>query len=128
FEASRKQPLPFLPRTVGLICGRESAAERDVVVNARRRWPAVRFEIREVAVQGAKAVREVSAALRELDALEEGDVIVVSRGGGSLEDLVPFSDEQLVRLVAGASTPIAAAIGQVGGTSPLALAGRVGRA
>lgn len=111
FESSRKQPLPFLPRTVGLICGRESAAERDVVVNARRRWPAVRFEIREVAVQGAKAVREVSAALRELDALEEVDVIIVSRGGGSLEDLLPFSDEQLVRLVAGASTPIVSAIG-----------------
>ena len=111
FEASRKQPLPFLPRTVGLICGRESAAERDVVVNARRRWPAVNFEIREVAVQGAKAVREVSAALRELDEREEVDVIIVSRGGGSLEDLLPFSDEQLVRLVAGAATPIVSAIG-----------------
>ena len=111
FDASRKQPLPFLPRTVGLICGRESAAERDVVVNAQRRWPAVRFEIREVAVQGAKAVREVSAALRELDGLEEVDVIIISRGGGSIEDLLPFSDEQLVRLVAGARTPIVSAIG-----------------
>ncbi|HIY24759.1 MAG TPA: exodeoxyribonuclease VII large subunit [Candidatus Brachybacterium merdigallinarum] len=111
FDASRKQPLPFLPRTVGLICGRESAAERDVVVNAQRRWPAVRFEIREVAVQGAKAVREVSAALRELDGLEEVDVIIISRGGGSIEDLLPFSDEQLVRLVTGARTPIVSAIG-----------------
>ncbi|MGY5766658.1 exodeoxyribonuclease VII large subunit [Brachybacterium sp. DNPG3] len=111
FDPGRKKPLPFLPRTVGLICGRESAAERDVVVNARRRWPAVRFEIREVAVQGAKAVREVSAALRELDALEEVDVIIVSRGGGSLEDLLPFSDEQLTRLVAAAATPIVSAIG-----------------
>ena len=111
FEASRKQPLPFLPRTVGLICGRESAAERDVVVNAERRWPAVRFAIREVAVQGARAVKEVSAALTELDAAPEVDVIVISRGGGSLEDLLPFSDEQLVRLVAGARTPIVSAIG-----------------
>lgn len=111
FDASRKKPLPFLPGVVGLICGRESAAERDVVVNAQRRWPAVRFEIREVAVQGDKAVREVSAALRELDALDEVDVIIVSRGGGSLEDLLPFSDEQLVRLVAGARTPIVSAIG-----------------
>ncbi len=111
FEASRKQPLPFLPRTVGLICGRESAAERDVVVNAERRWPAVRFAIREVAVQGARAVKEVSAALTELDAAPEVDVIVISRGGGSLEDLLPFSDEQLVRLVAGACTPIVSAIG-----------------
>ncbi|WP_193103333.1 exodeoxyribonuclease VII large subunit [Brachybacterium sp. FME24] len=111
FAAARKQPLPFLPRVVGLICGRESAAERDVVVNARRRWPAVEFEIREVAVQGTKAVREVSAALRELDEREEVDVIIISRGGGSLEDLLPFSDEQLTRLVAAASTPIVSAIG-----------------
>ena len=105
FAASRKQPL------VGLICGRESAAERDVVVNAQRRWPAVQFEIREVAVQGVKAVREVSAALRELDEREEVDVIIISRGGGSLEDLLPFSDEQLTRLVAAAKTPIVSAIG-----------------
>ena len=111
FASSRKQPLPFLPRTVGLICGRESAAERDVVVNARRRWPAARFAIREVAVQGNRAVREVSAALRELDDLDEVDVIIISRGGGSLEDLLPFSDEQLTRLVAGARTPIVSAIG-----------------
>ncbi|MFC7376832.1 MULTISPECIES: exodeoxyribonuclease VII large subunit [unclassified Brachybacterium] len=111
FDASRKQSLPFLPRVVGLICGRESAAERDVVVNARRRWPAVQFEIREVAVQGTKAVREVSAALRELDEREDVDVIILSRGGGSLEDLLPFSDEQLTRLVATASTPIVSAIG-----------------
>ncbi|HEX7351597.1 exodeoxyribonuclease VII large subunit [Brachybacterium sp.] len=111
FASSRKQPLPFLPRVVGLICGRESAAERDVVVNARRRWPAVQFEIREVAVQGTKAVREVSAALKELDEREEVDVIIISRGGGSLEDLLPFSDEQLTRLVAGARTPIVSAIG-----------------
>lgn len=111
FAASRKQPLPFLPRVVGLICGRESAAERDVVVNARRRWPAVEFEIREVAVQGTKAVREVSAALRELDDRDDVDVIIISRGGGSLEDLLPFSDEQLTRLVAAAKTPIVSAIG-----------------
>ena len=90
FDASRKQPLPFLPAVVGLICGRESAAERDVVVNAQRRWPAVHFEIREVAVQGTRAVREVSAALRELDAMDQVEVIIVSRGGGSIEDLLPF--------------------------------------
>ncbi|MFC0673024.1 exodeoxyribonuclease VII large subunit [Brachybacterium hainanense] len=111
FDASRKKPLPFLPRRIGLICGRASAAERDVVVNATRRWPAASFEIREVAVQGDRAVREVSAALRELDAVNDIDVIIVSRGGGSLEDLLPFSDEQLVRLVAAASTPIVSAIG-----------------
>ena len=111
FDAARKQPLPFLPRTVGLICGRQSAAERDVVVNAERRWPAVQFAIREVAVQGERAVREVRAALQELDEMPEVDVIIISRGGGSLEDLLPFSDESLVRLVASARTPIVSAIG-----------------
>jgi exodeoxyribonuclease VII large subunit len=111
FAASRKKPLPFLPRKVGLICGRNSAAEKDVVENAKRRWPAVRFEIREVAVQGASAVVEVSNALRELESIEDVDVIIITRGGGSFEDLLPFSDEGLVRLVAACSTPVVSAIG-----------------
>jgi exodeoxyribonuclease VII large subunit len=111
FAAERKQPLPFLPKVVGLICGRNSDAEKDVVENAKRRWPAVRFEIREVAVQGAAAVTEVSAALKELDANPDVDVIIITRGGGSFEDLLPFSDESLVRLVADAQTPIVSAIG-----------------
>ena len=87
FEASRKRPLPFLPRRVGLVCGRASAAERDVVENARRRWPGLPFEIRQVAVQGPTAVTEVTAAVAELDAVDEVDVIVVARGGGSVEGL-----------------------------------------
>ena len=111
FAAERKQPLPFLPQVVGLICGRNSDAEKDVVENAKRRWPAVRFEIREVAVQGAAAVTEVCAALRELDADPDVDVIIITRGGGSFEDLLPFSDESLVRLAAEATTPIVSAIG-----------------
>ncbi len=111
FDAERKRPLPFLPRRVGLICGRASAAEKDVVENARRRWPAVRFETREVAVQGPNAVAEVSAALAELDALDEVDVIVIARGGGGVEDLLPFSNEALVRAVAAARTPVVSAIG-----------------
>ena len=111
FDADRKQPLPFLPQVVGLICGRNSDAEKDVVENAKRRWPAVQFEIREVAVQGAAAVTEVSAALRELDSDPKVDVIIITRGGGSFEDLLPFSDEGLVRLVASATTPIVSAIG-----------------
>jgi len=94
-----------------LICGRASAAEKDVKENARRRWPAVRFETREVAVQGADAVIQVSAALRELDADPEVDVIIITRGGGSFEDLLPFSDEGLVRLAASCSKPIVSAIG-----------------
>ncbi len=111
FDAGRKQSLPFLPRAVGLICGRNSDAEKDVVENAKRRWPSVRFEIREVAVQGSAAVVEVSAAIRELDAHPEVDVIIITRGGGSFEDLLPFSDEGLVRLAANATTPIVSAIG-----------------
>ena len=111
FDADRKQELPFLPKSVGLICGRNSDAEKDVVENAKRRWPAVNFEIREVAVQGAAAVVEVSAALKELDANPEVDVIIITRGGGSFEDLLPFSDESLVRLVSDCKTPIVSAIG-----------------
>jgi len=111
FSADRKVALPKLPRKVGLICGRNTDAEKDVVENARRRWPAVEFEIREVAVQGAAAVVEVSAALRELEDLADVDVIIITRGGGSFEDLLPFSDESLVRLAASCETPIVSAIG-----------------
>lgn len=111
FNADRKIALPRLPRTVGLICGRNTDAEKDVVENARRRWPAVQFEIREVAVQGAGAVVEVSQALRELEANPLVDVIIITRGGGSFEDLLPFSDESLVRLVAECTTAIVSAIG-----------------
>jgi exodeoxyribonuclease VII large subunit len=111
FSADRKVALPLLPRKVGLICGRNTDAEKDVVENARRRWPAVEFEIREVAVQGAAAVVEVSEALRELESIEDVDVIIITRGGGSFEDLLPFSDESLVRLAASCETPIVSAIG-----------------
>jgi exodeoxyribonuclease VII large subunit len=111
FSANRKIALPRLPHTVGLICGRNTDAEKDVVENARRRWPAVQFEIREVAVQGAAAVVEVSAALTELEANPDVDVIIITRGGGSFEDLLPFSDESLVRLAARCTTPIVSAIG-----------------
>ncbi|MHB1613252.1 MAG: exodeoxyribonuclease VII large subunit [Actinomycetes bacterium] len=111
FAAERKRPLPFLPQVVGLVCGRSSAAERDVVENARRRWPAVRFRIEEVAVQGVSAVSEVTAALARLDADPEVEVIVLARGGGALEDLLAFSDEALVRAVVATRTPVVSAIG-----------------
>ena len=111
FSIDRKVALPVLPRKVGLICGRNTDSEKDVVENGRRRWPAVEFEIREVTVQGAAAVVEVSAALRELEADSEVDVIIITRGGGSFEDLLPFSDESLVRLAASCKTPIVSAIG-----------------
>lgn len=111
FSPELKRRLPFLPGCVGLICGRNSAAERDVVENARRRWPALRFEIRQVPVQGTDAVGAVRAALEELDALGHVDVIVITRGGGSFEDLLPFSNESLVRAAHAARTPIVSAIG-----------------
>lgn len=111
FAADRKRALPFLPHRVGLVCGRASAAERDVLENARRRWPHVRFEVRNVAVQGVHAVTQVVQAVKELDEHPEVDVIIVARGGGSVEDLLPFSDEQLVRAVAGCTTPVVSAIG-----------------
>lgn len=111
FSADRKVSLPLLPQRIGLICGRNTDAEKDVVENARRRWPAAEFEIREVAVQGAAAVVEVAGALRELEAHPDVDVIIITRGGGSFEDLLPFSDESLVRLAASCQTPIVSAIG-----------------
>jgi exodeoxyribonuclease VII large subunit len=111
FNSDRKVALPLLPKVIGLICGRNTDAEKDVVENAKRRWPSVQFEIREVTVQGAAAVSEVSDALRELEANKDVEVIIITRGGGSFEDLLPFSDESLVRLAASCTTPIVSAIG-----------------
>ncbi len=111
FAAERKRRLPFLPGTIGLICGRDSAAERDVLRNAARRWPAVRFRVEQVAVQGPHATEEIIWALQRLDADPGVDVIIITRGGGSAEDLLPFSDEDLVRAVAGSVTPVISAIG-----------------
>jgi exodeoxyribonuclease VII large subunit len=111
FAGELKRPLPFLPRRVGLVTAPGSAAERDVVENARRRWPGVAFETAYAAMQGPRAATEVIDALARLDRHPDVDVIVVARGGGSVEDLLPFSDEALVRAVAGARTPVVSAIG-----------------
>ena len=111
FSPERKRPIPFLPGIIGLICGRDSAAQRDVQQNASRRWPAVRFRVEQTAVQGPYAVEEIIDALRRLDEDPAVDVIVIARGGGSLEDLLPFSDEALVRAVAACRTPVVSAIG-----------------
>ena len=110
FLPERKKLLPFLPKRIGLITGRQSDAMHDVLTITKERWPAADFEIREVAVQGVSAVGEVTAALKELDLLKL-DVIVIARGGGSMEDLLPFSNEALVRAVSLANTPIVSAIG-----------------
>ena len=111
FDPRRKKRPPFLPHTVGLITGRASAAEHDVVVNARVRWPAVRFRMENVAVQGALAVPQIVDALGALDRDKNVQVIVIARGGGSVEDLLPFSDETLLRAVSDCRTPVLSAIG-----------------
>ena len=111
FDTRRKRPLPFLPETIGLITGRGSAAEHDVLSVARARWPAVQFAVRNTAVQGPSAVPQILDALAELDAEPAVEVIVLARGGGSVEDLLPFSDETLCRAIAQAGTPIVSAIG-----------------
>jgi exodeoxyribonuclease VII large subunit len=111
FAGELKRPLPFLPRTVGLVTAPGSAAERDVVENARRRWPGVAFETAYAAMQGTRSASEVIEAVQRLDRLAHVDVIVVARGGGSVEDLLPFSDEGLIRAVAAVRTPVVSAIG-----------------
>ena len=121
FDADRKRPLPFLPAVVGLICGRGSAAEHDVLENARRRWSAVRFRVINVAVQGANAAPQVMNAIRTLGADPDVEVIVVARGGGSVEDLLPFSEENLLRTVSAARTPVVSAIGHESDTPLLDL-------
>lgn len=121
FHRSRLKPLPFAPLVVGLVCGKNAKAKDDVIVNARLRWPNVRFVVREVLVQGIHAVTQVTAAIESLDAHPEVEVIVVARGGGSVEDLLPFSDETLVRAAAAAQTPLVSAIGHEGDTPLLDL-------
>jgi exodeoxyribonuclease VII large subunit len=111
FDASRKRRLPFLPHRIGLITGKDSDAEKDVLRNAQLRWPAVHFKTIHAAVQGDRVVAEVTAALRTLDADPEVDVIIVARGGGDFQNLLGFSDEALVRAAAACSTPIVSAIG-----------------
>ncbi|MGO9185057.1 exodeoxyribonuclease VII large subunit [Mycobacterium sp.] len=111
FDPRRKRPIPFLPNMIGLITGRASAAEHDVRTVAGARWPAVRFAVRNTAVQGPNAVAQIVEALRELDRDGEVDVIVLARGGGSVEDLLPFSDETLCRAIAACRTPVISAVG-----------------
>jgi len=111
FAPEKKKPIPFLPKKIGLICGRASAAMKDVMENTRLRWPGIKFDVHEVAVQGVKSSSEVRAALAQLNAENEVEVIVITRGGGSFEDLLPFSDEMLLRAVAASNIPVISAIG-----------------
>ena len=111
FDESRKKPLPFLPSCIGLVTGKDSDAEKDVLRNAQLRWPAVTFRVAHAAVQGDRAVGEVIAGIRALDADPEVDVIIVARGGGDFQNLLAFSDEALVRATSECETPLISAIG-----------------
>ena len=111
FDPARKRPLPFLPQCIGLVTGRDSDAEKDVLRNSELRWPGVRFKIRHVLVQGEQSPPQVVAAIEQLDLDPEVDVIVVARGGGSFQDLLGFSDERVVRTAAACQTPLVSAIG-----------------
>src|SRR5690606_9849138 len=105
FDPARKRQLPFLPGTIGLVTAPSSAAERDVLEVARRRWPAVRFAVRYAAMQGPRSAAEVIEAVRALDADPAVEVLVIARGGGSVEDLLPFSDEGLLRVLSACRAP-----------------------
>lgn len=111
FDRDRKRPLPFLPALIGLVTGRDSDAEKDVIRNATLRWPGVRFRVHYAAVQGDRSATEVAAGIAALDADPEVEVIVVARGGGDFQNLLPFSDEAVVRAAAAATTPLVSAIG-----------------
>jgi exodeoxyribonuclease VII large subunit len=111
FAESRKRPLPRFPRAVGLLTGADAAARGDVIAALRTRFPATRLVVAETRLQGPKAAPLIVAALRELAAHPSVDVIVVARGGGSLEDLMPFSDERVVREIAAVTIPIVSAVG-----------------
>jgi exodeoxyribonuclease VII large subunit len=107
----RKRPLPFLPRRIGLVTGNDAAAKRDVLTTITARFPSARIVVAETYVQGPLAPRAMIDALREVCATPEVDVIVLARGGGSFEDLLPFSDERLVRAIASAPVPVVSAVG-----------------
>ncbi len=107
----RKKPLPFLPGKIGLITGAKSDAEKDILQNARLRWPEVQFEVINTLVQGDKAPAEIIMAMQQLDQMPDVEIIIIARGGGSFQDLLPFSDERLVRAAAALSKPVVSAIG-----------------
>ena len=111
FAAERKRPLPFLPRRVGVVTGNDAAAKRDVVTTIETRFPPARVLVAETYVQGPRAAAEIVAAIEALCEEPDVDVIVVTRGGGSFEDLLPFSDERVVRAVAACRVPVVSAVG-----------------
>ncbi|HSX22816.1 MAG TPA: exodeoxyribonuclease VII large subunit [Gaiellaceae bacterium] len=111
FAAERKRPLPLLPRRIGLVTGNDAAAKRDVLTTIQTRFPPANVLVAETYVQGPRAALEIVAAIRELCEQPDVDVLILARGGGSFEDLLPFSDERVVRAVATCPVPIISAVG-----------------
>jgi exodeoxyribonuclease VII large subunit len=111
FADVRKRPLPFLPRRIGIVTGNDAAAKRDVVTTIRSRFPPAAVLVAETYVQGPRAAAEIVAALGALCEHPDVDVVVLTRGGGSFEDLLPFSDERVVRAVAECPVPVVSAVG-----------------
>ena len=111
FDPERKRPLPFLPRRIGLVTGSEAAAKRDVIAAVTVRFPPARILVLETYVQGARAPLAIAGALQTLCAEDDVDVVILARGGGSFDDLLPFSDERVVRAVAACSVPVVSAVG-----------------
>jgi exodeoxyribonuclease VII large subunit len=110
-DADRKKPLPFLPLCIGLITGKDSDAEKDVITNAKLRWSDVKFRVVHTLVQGDQCAPQVASAIETLDADPEVDVIIIARGGGEFLHLLPFSDERVVRAAVACETPLVSAIG-----------------
>jgi exodeoxyribonuclease VII large subunit len=111
FDTGRKRPLPRLPRRVGLVTGNDAAAKRDVLTAITARFPPARLLVAETYVQGPRAAPAIADALRAISEASEIDVVVLARGGGSFEDLLPFSDERLVRALAACPVPVVSAVG-----------------
>jgi exodeoxyribonuclease VII large subunit len=111
FDLSRKRPLPFWPRAVGVVTAATGAAIHDIVTILRQRLPSVRIIVRAVRVQGKEAGAEIASALADINVLSEVDVVIVGRGGGSLEDLWAFNDERVVRAIAASRAPTVSAVG-----------------
>jgi exodeoxyribonuclease VII large subunit len=111
FDASRKRPLPRLPRRVGLVTGNDAAAKKDVIAAITARFPPANLLVVETYVQGPRAARAIADALQTIAEAPEIDVVVLARGGGSFEDLLPFSDESLLRAIAACPVPVVSAVG-----------------
>jgi exodeoxyribonuclease VII large subunit len=110
FADERKRPLPFLPRRIGVVTGNDAAAKRDIVTTIRSRFPPASVLVAETYVQGPRAATEIVAAIGALCEHPDVDVVVLTRGGGSFEDLLPFSDERVVRAVAECPVPVVSAV------------------